>query len=105
MQARGCTGLSSMADSEPIPAGLVSGSLVTVTGSGWESSVEWRHAGGREDWLVHCLCGTTDDDGERMITCDTCGMWMHTRCNGIPEDDPELPGFVCGTCAKRHGIV
>jgi hypothetical protein len=27
-------------------------------------------------------CGTQDDDGERMIACDVCGIWMHTRCSG-----------------------
>lgn len=30
-----------------------------------------RPAGGLEDWEVRCRCGVHDDDGERMIMCDT----------------------------------
>ncbi|KAK1288951.1 PHD finger protein [Acorus calamus] len=35
---------------------------------------------GVENWIVDCYCGAKDDDGERMLTCDTCGVWRHTRC-------------------------
>jgi hypothetical protein len=28
-------------------------------------------AGGLEDWAVRCRCGVSDDDGERMIMCDS----------------------------------
>lgn len=27
-------------------------------------------AGGPADWCVSCPCGATDDDGERMLSCD-----------------------------------
>lgn len=47
-----------------------------------------------------CRCGTLDDDGERMIICDYCGLWMHFRCNGVPEDDEEPPPFICEGCKK-----
>ena len=40
-------------------------------------------AGGEEDWVVHCDCGTTDDDGERMVACERCNQWRHTRCLGV----------------------
>ncbi len=60
-------------------------------------------------------CGTLDDDGERMIACDQCGVWSHTRCNGLPEweEGEEPPPFVCGTCVaaleygrgKRHAAA
>jgi len=103
--ARGCAGLSSAPDADRIPPALASGSAVTVTPvPGFAPDPCLRHAGGREDWLVSCLCGTTDDDGERMLTCDTCGLWLHTRCNGIDED-AELGGFVCGPCAKKQGMA
>lgn len=23
-------------------------------------------------WLVECICGQTEDDGEEMVACDTC---------------------------------
>jgi hypothetical protein len=51
-----------------------------------------------EDWAVACRCGTRDDDGERMIVCDGCGYWMHTRCNSIRDEEQEPHGFVCAEC-------
>ena len=32
---------------------------------------------------MHCDCGTTDDDGERMVACERCNQWRHTRCLGV----------------------
>lgn len=58
-------------------------------------------AGGIEDWQVHCTCGTRDDDGERMIACDACQTWMHTRCQGIPDESPVPDTWVCFACTKR----
>eukprot|EP00873_Tetraselmis_striata_P017318 jgi/Tetstr1/437582/TSEL_026254.t1 len=60
---------------------------VLLCGRGLEAAENsvWRHTGGGEDWLVDCKCGTIDDDGARMISCDACQVWMHTRCNGIPD--------------------
>ncbi len=64
----------------------------------------WRHAGGPEKWVVACICGTADDDGERMVACDACGIWQHLRCNNVPEEGEEhlAAGFICGQCAKDH---
>ena len=62
--------------------------------------LRYRHAGGLENWSVRCQCGTTDDDGERMIVCEGCDLWMHTRCNGVPDEDEELPPFMCQSCLK-----
>lgn len=62
----------------------------------------FRHAGGVEDWAVSCSCGCRDDDGERMIVCDGCGYWMHTRCNGIRDEEQEPHGFVCAGCVERQ---
>eukprot|EP00955_Chlamydomonas_euryale_P095256 364926-Chlamydomonas_euryale.AAC.5 len=47
------------------------------------------------------VCGTTDDDGERMVACDQCGIWKHTRCCGISDDEDIPDTFVCAKCA--HG--
>ncbi|XP_043690688.1 PHD finger protein At1g33420-like [Telopea speciosissima] len=53
---------------------------------------------GVENWTVECTCGAKDDDGERMLACDTCGVWQHTRCAGI-DDSVAVPAkFVCGRC-------
>eukprot|EP00775_Hariotina_reticulata_P006177 gene6177-6415_t len=90
-----------------LPHGLV----VTAVGSGLDSEPRFRHAGGVEDWAVLCCCGTQDDDGEKMIVCDGCGFWMHTRCNGVldSEDQPEPQGFMCQGCragrAAEAGVV
>ncbi|XP_066346805.1 uncharacterized protein [Miscanthus floridulus] len=31
-------------------------------------------------WTVDCSCGVTFDDGEEMVSCDECSVWVHTRC-------------------------
>uniref|UniRef100_A0ACD5WS78 Uncharacterized protein n=1 Tax=Avena sativa TaxID=4498 RepID=A0ACD5WS78_AVESA len=31
-------------------------------------------------WTVDCSCGVTFDDGEEMVSCDDCNVWVHTRC-------------------------
>ncbi|KAJ1417282.1 Zinc finger, FYVE/PHD-type [Sesbania bispinosa] len=28
-----------------------------------------------ERWTVDCSCGAKDDDGERMLACNICGVW------------------------------
>jgi hypothetical protein len=57
-------------------------------------------SGGVEDWIVNCRCGTRDDDGERMVDCDVCQEWSHTRCAGYPDNAPLPDTFVCPKCAK-----
>ncbi|KAL4420457.1 hypothetical protein ABPG75_010113 [Micractinium tetrahymenae] len=75
---------------------------VVVDGHGLDWAIRWRHAGGLEDWEVRCRCGVHDDDGERMIMCDTCNIWQHTRCYHIADDQP-VPEhqFTCDTCRAR----
>ncbi|KAJ7970080.1 PHD finger protein [Quillaja saponaria] len=53
---------------------------------------------GVERWTVDCSCGAKDDDGERMLACDNCGVWQHTRCSGIHDTDPVPARFVCLRC-------
>lgn len=57
--------------------------------------------GGTEDWVVACECGTRDDDGQRMIACDACARWLHSRCGGVPDDAPTPDVFVCSLCHPR----
>jgi hypothetical protein len=48
--------------------------------------------------VVDCECGADDDDGERMVCCDICEAWQHTRCAGI-KDAEEVPHiFLCSRC-------
>lgn len=60
--------------------------------------------------LFPCRCGTSDDDGERMIACDGCGVWAHMLCNGIPvldedeeeeEEGREPPHWTCDNCLAK----
>lgn len=58
----------------------------------------FRMERGVERWTVDCHCGAKDDDGERMLACDACGVWQHTRCAGIPDSDAVPVKFVCYRC-------
>ncbi|KAK4371230.1 hypothetical protein RND71_010705 [Anisodus tanguticus] len=53
--------------------------------------------------VVDCLCGTKDEDGERMISCDICEVWQHTRCVNIPNHEAIPDIFLCNKC--EHDIL
>lgn len=64
--------------------------------------LRYRMERGVDNWKVDCKCGTKDDDGERMLACDVCGVWHHTRCAGIKNAD-ELPSkFHCFRCLDMY---
>lgn len=65
----------------------------------------FRMERGMEKWTVDCACGAKDDDGERMLACDTCGVWQHTRCAGIDNSDAIPTKFVCARCSKLYSKV
>ena len=73
--------------------------VVTLSGCGDDLASEWRSQRGLETWVVSCRCGAGDDDGERMVACDGCGIWMHTRCGGIDDADPPPSHFICERCS------
>ncbi|KAL6505900.1 hypothetical protein OROHE_023279 [Orobanche hederae] len=50
--------------------------------------------------VVDCLCGAKDDDGERLVSCDICQVWQHTRCLQIPENDETPNIFFCSACEQ-----
>lgn len=58
---------------------------------------------GTEKWTVDCTCGASDDDGERMLACDACGVWQHTRCSGILDSEAVPAKFLCGGCRNSPG--
>lgn len=60
---------------------------------------------GMERWTVDCSCGAKDDDGERMLACDVCGVWQHTRCSGINDQDAVPARFVCYKCRGSGHIA
>ena len=75
--------------------------FIVAKGKGISTNTMYYHVGGLEDWIVDCICGTKDDDGERMVECDRCGRWVHTRCYGVPDSAPVPDNFVCVKCRKQ----
>lgn len=51
--------------------------------------------------VVDCSCGTKEDDGERMVCCDICETWQHTRCVRIPNDEDVPSIFLCKRCEQE----
>ncbi|GAQ85164.1 RING/FYVE/PHD zinc finger superfamily protein [Klebsormidium nitens] len=55
---------------------------------------------GDDGWTVACPCGITYDDGEEMVECDACRVWVHTRCCRVPRG---LTHYVCERCrGEQH---
>lgn len=48
--------------------------------------------------MVKCMCGIGDDDGERMIACDECGIWMYICCVGIKDSVKVFSNWICFKC-------
>ncbi|PON43397.1 Autoimmune regulator [Parasponia andersonii] len=97
-------GLEDVDDGEVLFGRVESGVEIRVRGSsslGVESKgseVVLRRQGGSDTWMVRCDCGARDDDGERMVACDICEVWQHTRCCGIDDAETVPPLFVCSAC-------
>ncbi|KAJ8768402.1 hypothetical protein K2173_021555 [Erythroxylum novogranatense] len=66
-------------------------------------SDELIYEGSVDDKVVNCACGTVKDDGERMVSCDICEVWQHTRCVRIPNNQEVPRIFLCNRC--EHEIV
>ncbi|KAM0861455.1 hypothetical protein ACQ4PT_045883 [Festuca glaucescens] len=62
----------------------------------------YRMERGVDKWTVNCSCGAMDDDGERMLSCDSCHVWQHTRCAGISDFDQVPKRYVCASCKLLH---
>jgi hypothetical protein len=58
----------------------------------------YRMERGVDPWTVDCSCGAKDDDGERMLSCDSCHVWQHTRCAGISDFNHVPKRYVCTMC-------
>ncbi|MCL7024433.1 hypothetical protein MKW94_024072 [Papaver nudicaule] len=92
-------GLSEIQDEDVLPGSVKPGAIIWVLGDGHEGSDQLKYQGGAETWTVNCSCGAKDDDGERMVACDICSSWQHTRCSGIDDVDPVLGSFLCVDCS------
>ncbi|KAH7103292.1 hypothetical protein BKA62DRAFT_785157 [Auriculariales sp. MPI-PUGE-AT-0066] len=54
---------------------------------------------GSED-VTRCICGSTTDDGTKMIQCDGCEVWQHIECMlGTRLNPPD--DFLCDHCLPR----
>lgn len=85
-------------DGEVLFGLIESGSEVRLRGARIDTDGELRYEGGDDSWMVRCECGAGDDDGERMVACDVCEVWQHTRCQGILDSENVPPLFVCQGC-------
>ncbi|GFP92529.1 hypothetical protein PHJA_001397100 [Phtheirospermum japonicum] len=50
-------------------------------------------------WTVDCICGVNYDDGEEMVDCDECGVWVHTRCSRYVKSEKS---FACDKCKSKN---
>ncbi|KAI3453301.1 hypothetical protein Pfo_009964 [Paulownia fortunei] len=50
-------------------------------------------------WTVDCICGVNFDDGEEMVDCDECGVWVHTRCSRYVKSEKS---FACDKCKSKN---
>lgn len=93
-------GYGGVDDSTQVKLLLGSQEYVRVRGKclGKSGLSRFRMERGLERWTVDCSCGAKDDDGERMMACDACGVWQHTRCAGTLDSQAVPLNFVCNRC-------
>lgn len=91
-------GMEELEDDEVLFGVVESGAQVWMRGIGIDRQSELKHEGETSNWKVRCGCGVEDDDGERMVACDICEVWQHTRCCGIEDAESMPPLFVCSAC-------
>ncbi|KAG2665236.1 hypothetical protein I3843_16G116900 [Carya illinoinensis] len=103
-QAEDLVGYANVDDTNLVKVLLGSAKSVRVRGRcpGKNGLSRFRMERGVERWTVDCSCGAKDDDGERMLACDVCGVWQHTRCSGIDDSDSVPAMFVCQRCRSSN---
>lgn len=93
-------GMEGLADSE-LHCGIVeSGKDLWMRGFGLDLDTDLRYEGGADNWTVRCKCGAEHDDGERMVSCDICEIWHHSRCCGINDSQAVPQMFICEACCS-----
>ncbi|XP_027087399.1 PHD finger protein At1g33420-like [Coffea arabica] len=99
-QAEELVGYGGVVDSTQVKLLLGPAEFVRVRGKcfGKSSLSKYRMERGVERWTVDCNCGAKDDDGERMLACDSCSVWQHTRCTGIQDSEAVPLKYVCLRC-------
>ncbi|XP_038985288.1 PHD finger protein PERSISTENT TAPETAL CELL 1 [Phoenix dactylifera] len=89
-------------DSDLVSEEIKSGTSIIVEGR-IEKDEEEIYECGKNNGMVDCPCGAREEDGERMVCCDICEVWQHTRCVRIPNDEDIPHVFLCRQC--ENGIV
>ncbi|MED6155020.1 hypothetical protein PIB30_001702 [Stylosanthes scabra] len=92
------TELNGASDDEVLFGLIQSGVELSVRGISIDLCTPLKFQGESDNWMVRCECGAQDDDGERMVACDICEVWQHTRCCGIDDSETVPPLFVCSSC-------
>ncbi|KAL8248864.1 hypothetical protein R6Q59_005732 [Mikania micrantha] len=105
LKVREIVELEGLDEEEVIFGTIESGSEIRVRGFGVDlmTANDLNYEGGADNWVVNCKCGARDDDGERMVACDLCEIWQHTRCSGIDDGEVVPPLFVCYRCCDSIG--
>ncbi|KAG7556068.1 Zinc finger FYVE/PHD-type [Arabidopsis suecica] len=55
----------------------------------------------KKDKRIECECGAKEEDGERMVCCDICEVWQHTRCVGVQHNEEVPRIFLCQSCDQH----
>lgn len=103
-QAEKLVDFEDASDLTPIKTLFGSRGVAQISGrcySNDQSLGQYRKERGLDNWVVDCSCGVKDDDGERMMACDACGVWHHTRCAGVDDLEKVPVRFVCEKCANN----
>ncbi|XP_061357149.1 PHD finger protein MALE MEIOCYTE DEATH 1-like [Gastrolobium bilobum] len=90
--------LMDVGDEEVLFGLIQSGMELSVRGIAIDLCTPLKYQRGAGNWKVRCECGACDDDGERMVACDICEVWQHTRCCGIHDSETVPPLFMCSSC-------
>lgn len=93
--------LKNIKDSTNLRLLIGPGGVVTIQGRCGGDMSKYRVERGTQIWTVDCPCGTRVDDGERMIACDYCEVWQHTRCVNISDTSEVPPVFTCENCGDN----
>ncbi|XP_071687303.1 PHD finger protein At2g01810-like [Rutidosis leptorrhynchoides] len=97
-------GLKGIRDEVVLSCAVEAGAQVWVRGCELDLDTGLRYEGGdgyAMESKVDCVCGAHVDDGERMVACDECHVWRHTKCSGIEDDEAAPDYFVCGGCDSK----
>nr|XP_043620114.1 PHD finger protein At2g01810-like [Erigeron canadensis] len=99
-------GLKGIEDEMVVSYVVEPGGEVWVRGFGLDLGTALRYEGGTAgdeemEARVECVCGARDDDGERMVACDECHVWKHTKCSGIKDHETAPEIFICSDCEAK----